>query len=91
MAELRRKHGFSDAELLQVAREYGGLDVTETKRLSGLESDRRNEPVAHSQMDHSKHRPSAASGLCTAPLTPGMRRRPPLTEPWIPPIVNTIA
>ena len=37
IAELCRKHGMSDASFYAWKAKYGGLDVSETKRLRGLE------------------------------------------------------
>ena len=37
VAELRRKHGMSDSSFYTWKAKYGGLDVSETKRLCGLE------------------------------------------------------
>ncbi|BAZ94620.1 transposase [Thiohalobacter thiocyanaticus] len=37
--ELCRKHGFSDASFYTWRAKYGGLEVTEAKRLKGLEQE----------------------------------------------------
>jgi len=37
--ELCRKHGFSDASFYIWRAKYGGMDVTEAKRLKGLEQE----------------------------------------------------
>lgn len=39
VAELCRKHGMSDASFYTCKAKYGGLDVSETKRLRGLEAE----------------------------------------------------
>ena len=39
VAELCRKHGMSAASLYPLTSKYGGLDVSETKRLRGLEAE----------------------------------------------------
>jgi putative transposase len=39
VAELCRKHGMSDASFYTWKAKYGGLDVSETKRLRGLEAE----------------------------------------------------
>ena len=38
-AELCRKHGISEASFYNWKAEYGGLEVSEAKRLKGLESE----------------------------------------------------
>jgi len=38
-AELCRKHGISEATFYAWKAKYGGLEVSETKRLKGLESE----------------------------------------------------
>ena len=39
VAELCRRHGMSDASFYTWKAKYGGLDVSETKRLRGLEAE----------------------------------------------------
>jgi putative transposase len=39
VAELCRKHGVSDASIYKWKARYGGLDVSEAKRLKGLEDE----------------------------------------------------
>jgi putative transposase len=45
-ADLCRKHGISDASFYNWKAKYGGLEVSETKRLKGLESDSRRAPAS---------------------------------------------
>jgi putative transposase len=40
-AELARKHGFSEATLYNWKAKYGGMDVSEAKRLRSLEEENR--------------------------------------------------
>ena len=39
VAELCRRHGVSDASIYKWKAKYGGMDVSETKRLRGLEEE----------------------------------------------------
>ena len=39
MAELCRKHGVSDASIYKWKAKYGGMDVSEAKRLKSLEDE----------------------------------------------------
>lgn len=39
VADLCRKHGVSDASILQMEGRYGGMDVSEAKRLRALEDE----------------------------------------------------
>ena len=39
VADLRRKHGVSDATVYKWKAKYGGMDVSEAKRLKGLEDE----------------------------------------------------
>jgi putative transposase len=39
VAELCRKHGISDATFLTWRKKYGGMDVSDTRRLKGLEEE----------------------------------------------------
>ena len=41
VAELCRKHGMSDASFYTWRRKYGGLDISEAKRLKQLEEENR--------------------------------------------------
>ena len=52
-ADLARKHGVSEATLYWKAR-YGGLDVSEAKRLKGLEDENRKlkKLLAESMLDN---------------------------------------
>jgi putative transposase len=39
VVDLCRKHGFSDATVYKWKAKYGGMDVSEAKRLKGLEDE----------------------------------------------------
>jgi putative transposase len=53
-AELCRKHGISDQTLYNWKAKYGGLEVTEAKRLKGLEEENRKlkKLLAESMLDN---------------------------------------
>jgi putative transposase len=53
-ADLARKHGISEATLYNWKAKYGGLDVSEAKRLRMLEDENRNleKPLAGSMLDN---------------------------------------
>jgi putative transposase len=53
-AELARKHGISEATLYNWKAKYGGLDVSEAKRLRTLEEENRKlkKPLAESMLDN---------------------------------------
>ena len=60
-ADLARKHGISEATLYNWKAKYGGLDVSETKRLRALEDENRKlkKLLAESMLD-STHSVKAA-------------------------------
>jgi putative transposase len=53
-ADLARKHGVSEATLYNWKAKYGGLDVSEAKRLKGLEEENRKlkKLLAESMLDN---------------------------------------
>ena len=57
MADLRRKHGISEASFYNWKAKYGGLEVSEAKRLKGLESEnaRLKKLLADAMLDAAGH------------------------------------
>src|SRR5690606_9934416 len=55
VAELCRKHGVSDASIYKWKARYGGMDVSEAKRLKGLEDEnaRLKKLLADAMLDNS--------------------------------------
>lgn len=54
-AELCRKYGFSDATFYKWCSKYGGMDVSDAKRLKGLEDENRKlkKLLAEQMLDNS--------------------------------------
>ena len=55
MADLCRKHGVSDATVYKWKAKYGGMDVSEAKRLKALEDEngKRKKLLADAMLDNS--------------------------------------
>ena len=50
VADLCRKHGVSDASIYKWKARFGGMDVSEAKRLRALEDEKRTAPREHLQL-----------------------------------------
>ncbi|WP_091686925.1 IS3 family transposase [Methylocapsa palsarum] len=73
VAEICRKHGISDATFYTWRSKYGGLEVSEAKRLKSLEEENRKlkKLLAESMLDVATLREALGKKL----LTPGARRK----------------
>ncbi|HEX4650509.1 MAG TPA: IS3 family transposase [Granulicella sp.] len=73
VSDLCRKHGISDATFYTWRSKYGGMEVSDAKRLKGLEEEnaKLKKLLAESMLDVSTLRENAGKKL----LTPGSRRR----------------
>ena len=73
VAEICRRHGISDATFYTWRSKYGGLEVSEAKRLKALEEENRKlkKPLAEQMLDAATLREVLAKKL----LTPSSRRQ----------------
>jgi putative transposase len=72
-ADLCRKHGISEASFYNWKAKYGGLEVSEAKRLRGLESEReRQAEEAFGRCDAGQRR--AEEPACKKMVTPAIKR-----------------
>jgi len=71
--ELARKHGISEATLYNWKAKYGGMDVSEAKRLRMLEDENRKlkKLLAESMLDNSALKELLAKNVWSAPALQG--------------------
>jgi putative transposase len=67
LSELTRKHGISRATYFNWQAKYGGVSVSELKRMKGLEVENaKNSGADISWRDGSRHRQRAVAAFCVA-------------------------
>ena len=73
-AELCRKHGISEASFYNWKAKYGGLEVSEAKRLKGLESEnaRLKKLLADAMLDNAALKDLLAKNVWSAPALQGL-------------------
>ena len=73
-ADLARKHGISEATLYNWKAKYGGLDVSEARRLRGLEDENRKlkKLLAESMLDNAALKELLAKNVWSAPALQGL-------------------
>jgi len=73
-ADLARKHGISEATLYNWKAKYGGLEVSEAKRLRGLESEnaRLKKLLADAMLDNAALKDLLAKNVWSAPALQGL-------------------
>jgi putative transposase len=75
--ELARKHGISEATLYNWKAKYGGMDVSEAKRLRLLEDENRKlkELLAESMLDNAALKELLAKNVWSAPVRARLTRQ----------------
>ena len=75
-ADLCRKHGISEASFYNWKAEYGGLEVSEAKRLKGVESEnaRLKKLLADAMLDNAALKDLLAKNVWSAPSVQGLDR-----------------
>ena len=73
-AELCRKHGISEASFYNWKAKYGGLDVSEARRLRGLEDENRKlkKLLAESMLDNAALKELLSKNVWSAPALQGL-------------------
>jgi putative transposase len=73
-ADLCRKHGISEASFYNWKAKYGGLEVSEAKRLKGLESEnaRLKKLLADAMLDNAALKDLLAKNVWSAPALQGL-------------------
>ena len=73
MAELCRKHGVSDASIYKWKAKYGGMDVSEAKRLKSLEDEntRLKRLLADAMLDNAALKDLLGKNVWSAPSVQG--------------------
>jgi putative transposase len=71
VADLCRKHGVSNASIYKWKAKYGGMDVSEAKRLKGLEAEnaRLKKLLADSMLDNSALKDLLGKNVWSAPYS----------------------
>jgi len=75
VADLCRKYGVSDATVYKWKAKYGGMDVSEAKRLKGLEDEnaRLKRLLADAMLDNAALKDLLGKNVWSAPLLQGFR------------------
>jgi putative transposase len=73
-ADLCRRHGISEASFYNWKAKYGGLEVSEAKRLKGLESEnaKLKKLLADAMLDNSALKDLLAKNVWSAPALQGL-------------------
>ena len=90
VADLCRKHGVSDATVYKWKAKYGGMDVSEAKRLKGLEDEnaRLKRLLADAMLDNAALKDLLGKNVWSAPLLQGCRGCPSGLRKCIRPLIS---